>query len=152
MFIQGKGTTTEPQDYSFIDKTVEYGKTYFYRLKQLDLDGTFEYSAAIEVTIGAPRKFSLSQNYPNPFNPSTTIRYELPDPSNVTILIYDILGREVIQLVNEEQSFGKYQIIWNGKDNKGNDVASGLYLYRMVANVVKGNEQYLMTRKLLLLK
>ena len=72
------GTTTEPQSYSFIDENISAGK-YQYRLKQIDFDGTFEYSKTIEVEINPPTKFSLEQNYPNPFNPSTTIIFSMQD-------------------------------------------------------------------------
>ena len=73
-FVNGKGTTTETQSYSFVDENLASGK-YLYRLKQIDFDGSYEYSNIIEVEVNAPKKFSLEQNYPNPFNPSTIIGY-----------------------------------------------------------------------------
>jgi hypothetical protein len=76
-----------------------------------------------------PLQYQLDQNYPNPFNPSTTINYNLSAIGNVKIKIYDILGREVITLVNAQKPAGKYQAIWNGTDNFGNKVTSGIYFY-----------------------
>ncbi len=81
-----------------------------------------------------PTDFALSQNYPNPFNPSTIIEYELPRSTNIQLTIYDMLGRQVIQLVNEHQPAGRYNISWDGMNESGNSVAAGLYFCRMEAN------------------
>ena len=80
-----------------------------------------------------PAKFEVYQNYPNPFNPTTTISYSIPTGSFVSLKIYDILGREVRTLVNTEQKPGVYNTVWNGDNNFGNKVASGIYIYRVVA-------------------
>ena len=77
-----------------------------------------------------PTRFALFQNYPNPFNSSTTLHYDLPKPSSVVISIYDILGNEVIELVNEEQHYGYKKIIWNGENRAGNKVSPGVYFYK----------------------
>lgn len=100
-FIDGKGTTTEAQKYSFIDENVSEMK-YVYRLKQIDLDGTFSYSQEVEVDVVLPKSFSLEQNFPNPFNPVTTIRFNIPAESNVTLKIFNTLGEEVATLLNNE--------------------------------------------------
>ncbi|MBK7380203.1 MAG: hypothetical protein IPJ03_14635 [Ignavibacteriales bacterium] len=76
-FIPGFGTTTEPKSYSFTDENLSSGK-YQYRLKQIDFDGSFEYSNTVEVEVTSPTEFSLEQNYPNPFNPTTKIKYTIP--------------------------------------------------------------------------
>ncbi|MGK9476562.1 FlgD immunoglobulin-like domain containing protein [Melioribacter sp. OK-6-Me] len=93
-----------------------------------------------------PASFSLEQNYPNPFNPTTIITYTLPEMSEVQIKIYDILGREVRNLINEVKSAGKHSILWDGKDNSGNRVNSGTYFYQIKA----GN--FVQTRKMLMVK
>ena len=77
-----------------------------------------------------PTRFALFQNYPNPFNSSTTLHYDLPKPSSVVISIYDILGNEVIELVNEEQHYGYKKIVWNGENRIGNKVSPGVYFYK----------------------
>ncbi len=93
-----------------------------------------------------PTAFNVFQNYPNPFNPSTTISYAIPQQSNVLIKIYDMLGREVKTLVSEEQMPGVYNVLWNGDNNSGDNVATGIYLYRVVAD---NNVQ---VKKMILLK
>ncbi len=95
---------------------------------------------------GQPKKFELSQNFPNPFNPSTSIRYSVKDQSKVTITIYNLLGQEVRTLVNEIQTPGFRQVIWNGKDDNGRAVSSGVYLYRLRAG------DFVQSRKMLLMK
>ncbi len=78
-----------------------------------------------------PEQFWLSQNYPNPFNPSTTIRFNLPETDFVTLTVYDLLGREVKKLVNEQLFPGQYTVNWNGENRRGKKVASGVYFYRL---------------------
>jgi hypothetical protein len=131
-FIEGKGTTTEKQFYSFIDKNLAPGK-YQYRLKQIDFDGSFEYSNIVEVEVGIPDEFSLAQNYPNPFNPSTKIKYTVPQTPNpfgkgqgVRLIVYDVLGNEIATLVNEEKEPGVYEVEFDG-----NNLSSGIYIYQL---------------------
>ncbi len=143
-FVQGSGTTTEEHSYSYSDNP--QGEKIYYRLKQIDLNGGYTYSNIIEVDNLIPTEYSLSQNYPNPFNPSTVIKYQLPKSSNVTLEIYDLLGQRVCTLVNENQEAGKYNITWNGKNNFGNQVSSGIYIYRIKA----GN--FIAVKKMMLLK
>ena len=92
------------------------------------------------------RSYSLLQNYPNPFNPATTIRFEVPKPSHVTIKIYDVFGREVRTLVDHKFTAGMFTEIWDGKNNEHSPVASGMYLTRMQAN------EFVIVRKLLLVR
>ena len=139
-FVYGKGTTIESTDYNFVDEPITSG-FYSYRLKQLDFNGDYEYSNEFDVNFILADDFRLSQNYPNPFNPSTTIEYQIPQSSFVTIKVYDALGKEVVTLVNEEKPAGIHEVNFEPKD-----LTSGLYLYKISA---VGFEQ---TRKMLLLK
>jgi hypothetical protein len=97
-----------------------------------------------------PEKFALDQNYPNPFNPDTKISYSLSAPSVVTLTVFNILGQEVATLVNGNSAAGIFQAVWNGKDNLGRAVASGVYMYKLHATA--GSTEFLQTRKMLLLK
>jgi len=144
-FVEGKGTTTGQQFYSFIDENLSAGK-YQYRLKQMDFDGTYEYSNIVEVEINQPLEFSLTQNYPNPFNPVTKIKYAIPEEKSremkkVTLIVYDILGNEVATLVNEEQQPGVYEIEFDASN-----LSSGIYYYQFKAI------NYLETKKMIYLK
>jgi hypothetical protein len=96
--------------------------------------------------VALPIEFALDQNYPNPFNPSTTIRFALPSDATVRLSVYDILGREVRSLVNSEMAAGYHQMAWDGKNNKGTNVASGMYIYRIEAG------SFISTKKMMLLK
>lgn len=140
-FVEGAGTTTEPLTYSFTDGITSAGKVE-YRLKQIDFDGTYSYSSAVSVEIDAtPEEFSLQQNYPNPFNPETTIKFELPYTSFVNLSIYNLIGEKVATLVNEQLEQGVHFINF-----KGNNLASGLYVYRLSAGEVS------FTKTMMLLK
>jgi hypothetical protein len=140
-FVQGKGTTTEPTSYSYFDDVSEFiSNKIYYRLKQIDYNGNYEFSDEVEV-ITLPLDYSLSQNYPNPFNPVTKIKYEVPENTNVTLEVFDVLGRLIKTLVNENKSAGRYEVEFNASE-----LSSGLYFYKISAG---GFEQ---TRKMLLLK
>jgi hypothetical protein len=140
-FVAGFGTTTESKTYSFADNDLRNGN-YSYRLKQIDFDGTFEYSKIVEVEINIPESFELSQNYPNPFNPVTTIEFSLPeDAENVKLSVYDALGQKVIELVNGSLGIGRYSYQWDASK-----VASGLYIYKLQT------EKFTSTKKMMLLK
>jgi hypothetical protein len=143
-FVNGNGTTTEPQAYSFVDEKLSAGK-YQYRLKQIDFDGSFEYSNIIEVDISLPAEFSLEQNYPNPFNPSTSIQYAISSRQFVQLKVYDVLGNEIATLVNEEKPAGSYEVMFNPESSIRHP-ASEVYFYQLKA----GN--YLETRKMILIK
>lgn len=123
-FIEGNGTSAENHIYSFSDNALN-GNIY-YRLKQIDFNGKFEYSKTIEINSTLATNFVLSQNYPNPFNPSTIIEYQIPYSSFVTIKVYDILGKEVATLVNKNQKAGNYSVVFNGKN-----LSSGFYIYKL---------------------
>jgi hypothetical protein len=142
-FVDGYGTTTELKHYSFVDKDVKPGK-YFYRLKQIDLDGTFEYSKEIEIEVGLPIQFALEQNYPNPFNPSTIIKYSLPVTSKVSLKVFDILGNEVITLVKDEiKESGYHEIEF---DSHKINMSSGIYFYKFET------EKFISVKKMMFIK
>lgn len=128
-FIKGNGTTTEPKAYSFVDNHLNNvtGKLY-YRLKQIDYNGAFNYSEIVEVVIDLPLEYSLNQNYPNPFNPSTKIKYSVPEQNLVSIVVYGVTGEEIATLVNEVKEAGKYEIEFNALQ-----LSSGVYFYRMTS-------------------
>lgn len=128
-FIDGRGTTTEIKTYSYSDNDVTSGMSYNYRLRQIDYDGTASvYNLAETIVFGAPNKFALEQNYPNPFNPSTTITFSIPQKSEVSVKIFDILGKEITTLVNETKDAGKYDVNFNASN-----LASGVYFYSIKA-------------------
>ncbi|MBU0712867.1 CotH kinase family protein [bacterium] len=109
------------------------------------------YNEFIESNAGKfPESYTLYQNYPNPFNSITNIRYGIPERSNVDIKIYDLLGREIITLICKDQDTRYYNIIWDAKDRYGNNVTSGIYLYRIVAT--SGDRMVVKAKKLLLLR
>ena len=139
-FVEGQGTTTNTHHYTFQDEGLTPG-IYLYRLKQIDYDGTFEYSKEIEVEVGIPDKFSLSQNYPNPFNPGTKISWQSPVGGYQTLKIYDVLGNEVATLVNEYRNAGSYEVEFNSAG-----LSSGVYFYRIQVG------DFIETKKMVLLR
>jgi hypothetical protein len=139
-YVAGYGTTLEPKAYSFEDSKLETGN-YTYRLKQIDLDGSFTYSEEISVEVEIPLEFALEQNYPNPFNPSTIIKYSTAEDGFVKLSVYNLLGEEVASLVNENQKAGRYEVTFNAAN-----YSSGIYLYRLEIS------NYSSIKKMLLVK
>jgi hypothetical protein len=148
-FVQGAGTSDALLNYSFEDKNLPGVEKVYYRLEQVDLDGSVSRSNVIEVILGArmplPTEFAVNV-YPNPFNPSTTISYELPEGAPVTVVIYDVLGQQVRHLISQFNSAGRYQVQWDARDNQGRGVASGVYIARIDAGTST------LSQKMLLLK
>jgi photosystem II stability/assembly factor-like uncharacterized protein len=139
-FVIGNGTSTEKHEYTWSEKSLKEGK-YSYRLKQIDLDGSFEYSKSIDVSVETPDNFALFQNYPNPWNPSTNIKYSIPKASPVSIKVYGIPGDEIETLVNENKPAGNYELTFNAAN-----LPSGVYFYRIQAG------SFVETKKMTLLK
>jgi hypothetical protein len=139
-FVKGSGTTTEPRDYTYVDKNVLPGN-YTYRLKQVDFDGRFEYSDEVTASVSGPVSFDLSQNYPNPFNPSTTIRFNIAEQGQVKLAVYDMLGEVVAVLLNENIEPGSHQINFDASA-----LPSGAYFYKLQ----QGNS--VLVKKMLLMK
>ncbi len=128
-YIKGNGTSSEYHAYKFIDNKISKTGKFYYRLKQINLDGTFEYSKVINIALSSPGKFELSQNYPNPFNPITTISFNLPEKAIVTLRVYNILGQQVAVLLNGQKEAGVYQVNFDGAN-----LASGIYIYKLSTN------------------
>lgn len=127
-FVEGYQTTNSPKFYNFTDQPGSSEKLY-YRLKQIDNDGTFEYSNVVEMAEIVPKNFFLSQNFPNPFNPATTIEFSIPEQGFVTLKIYDMTGREVVTLFDGVMEPGFHSINFNALN-----IAGGNYLYKLKWN------------------
>jgi hypothetical protein len=139
-YVAGFGTTSEPKAYSFTDAKVAVGN-FTYRLKQVDFDGSYEYSNEINVDVTGPAQYSLDQNYPNPFNPSTLIKYSVAQDGFVNVSIFNLLGEKVATLVNSNIKAGSYEINFNASQ-----LSSGVYFYSIEASDFKA------VRKMLLMK
>ena len=144
-FVEGNGNSNSPKNYKYEDGNIQAGD-YYYRLKQVDTDGNFEYSKVVEInTANTSYTFALNQNYPNPFNPETIIKYEVSSYSQtkilVTLKVFNVLGSEIATLVNEEKPAGKYEVKFDGST-----LPSGIYFYRI------NTESYVATKKMNLVK
>ena len=141
-FREGKGTTTEPQYYSYEDDVTGMTATSLeYRLKQVDYNGNYCFSEIVAVNNLAPNGFVLEQNYPNPFNPSTNIKYAIAGKQLVLLKVYDVLGNEIATLVNEEKPTGTYEVEFNASY-----LSAGVYYYTIVT------DNFVQTKKMILLK
>jgi len=144
--MNAAGNSNTPKSYVYDDLRLQTGK-YKYRLKQIDVNGTFKYyDLKAEVEVGLPKDYKMSQNYPNPFNPTSKIDYELPFDSKVEIRIYDMTGREMSVLVNQQQTAGYYTVQFNGVS-----LSSGTYFYRIYAKSSSGKD-FSKTLKMVLVK
>jgi hypothetical protein len=144
-FVKGAGTSTTEHSYKFTDNSAINGTNY-YRLRQIDLNGEFVYTSAIEVNFASVNDFTLHQNYPNPFNPSTSIKFALPAPAKVNITVYDMMGSEVANLISKDFAAGSHQVEFNAAN-----LASGSYIYTITATSVDG-KMFKESRKMQLLK
>lgn len=140
-FVEGQGTVQMRTQYEFIDQDVQQAGQYLYRLRQTDYDGKTTMYGPVEFYYDSPESFALHNNYPNPFNPVTTIPFDIASDSRVSIIVYDILGRQISVLVNGQVPAGTYRAQFDGSR-----YASGVYFVRMVAD---GN---VMTKKMMLVK
>jgi photosystem II stability/assembly factor-like uncharacterized protein len=127
-FVKGNGTTTSTIAYSYLDKSIQKEGKYYYRLKQLDNNGSYKYSPVVEINLNAPSVFTLDQNYPNPFNPNTLISYSLPTSSNIKLIIYNTLGQTIKTLESGYKSAGNYSVSFNASS-----LPSGIYFYKLEA-------------------
>ncbi|MBN2412663.1 T9SS type A sorting domain-containing protein [candidate division KSB1 bacterium] len=136
--IHGAGTVFEKQHYTFEDKQIETGNTYFYKLESVDFKGKVTYCRSVSVSTKAntvvPVQHILQQNFPNPFNPSTTIKYTLVNDTHVQLDVYNMLGDFITQLVNENQGAGIYSLNWDARDDNGTHIPAGVYFYKFQTN------------------
>jgi len=140
-FVEGHGNSNSPKEYAFADENLSGVNTAYYRLKQIDNDGTYEYSPEVEVNFLSPSGYNLEQNYPNPFNPSTKIRYKIAKGEFVKLSVYNVLGKEIVNLVNSYQEPGSYSVVFYADNLPG-----GVYFYKLET------EHFVTTNKMLLLK
>lgn len=140
-FKNGYGNSNSVKDYTYTDKDITKNGMYYYRLKQIDNNGDFEYSNIVEVSVNIPIKFEVSQNYPNPFNPVTNISFNLPEASNVTLYIFNAIGQQIKTINAGYKEAGKHTIEFDGSS-----LNSGVYFYKVEA----GNNS--MIRKMALIK
>ena len=144
-FVHGKGTTTESSRYNYVDKNLT-GGFYYYRLKQIDLDGRYEYSKIVEVNFSVPTEYRVSQNYPNPFNPSTSIEFALPVEAKVIITLYNSIGEKVAEITNAEFNAGRHILDFNAAN-----LSSGTYIYTVSAEGIDGS-RFVQSNKMILMK
>jgi len=145
-FIDGKGTATQQNQYSYVDRNLQPRTEYSYRLKQIDFDGTYSYSSVINLGVSLPSVIVLDQNYPNPFNPVTKISFALPFKSKVSLDIYNLLGQKVMTLAEGELEEGTHSY-----DVNASGLSSGIYVYSLSATDENGLSSVI-TRKMTLLK
>jgi serine protease AprX len=128
-FVNAAGNSSSIKTYMFVDEFITSGK-YYYRLKQINLDGTFKYSSQVAITINNPAEFILSQNYPNPFNPSTKVKYSIPFNSNIKLVLYDVLGNKIGQIFEGIVEAGMHEAIITANDYS-DKLSSGIYFLKL---------------------
>lgn len=144
--LRAAGTAENGGVYSFIDNKVSSGRTYFYKIDAVSKSGAMEQIGGIlAVTVAIPKEFALYQNYPNPFNPTTMIRYDLKEPSDVQIQVFDILGRMVKSMIFQRDA-GTFET-----QIDMTDMASGIYHYRITA-VGKSGSNFISSKKMVLMR
>ena len=145
-FVQGKGTTTEKNNYSYVDNSISPNTIYSYRLKQIDFDGSYSFAGVVNLGKSLPLNFELAQNFPNPFNPTTKISFNLPVNSNVSLEIYNLVGEKVKDVYNGALEAGSHTYEVNGSD-----LSSGIYVYRLTVAAENGTN-FVASKKMTLLK
>ncbi|MBN1550904.1 choice-of-anchor D domain-containing protein, partial [bacterium] len=145
--LQGQGNTSSQTEYQFNDENVQPGVTYSYRLSDVSTKGDVNILDVISVTLdNLPEETAFLPAFPNPFNPQTKISYQLAESGRVEIAVYDLLGRKVSMLLNEEQRAGSYNIYWHGKDDAGRQTATGTYILQLIAGDVVKSQKVLLMR------
>lgn len=146
--VKASGTSTKEKSYTFTDMKLS-AKEYTYRLKMIDLDGSYSYSAVENTMVEIPQVFAVSQNYPNPFNPSTKIEYQVPADAKVRVELYNMTGEKIADLINKDHTAGYYSVELNAS---ARNLPSGVYIFRMIAQELKNGEHFSATKKMVLIK
>ena len=148
--LEGQGTVSHRTTYVYEDEGVEVDQVYDYRLADVDVHGNVEYHSlqlmGVSSSSNMPEQFLLYPNYPNPFNPVTTIRYDLPEDGNVSLVIHDVTGSVIRQLVKGRKEAGHHRLTWDGTNDQGRKVSAGIYLCSI------RNINYFYARKIILVK
>lgn len=139
-FVQGHGNSNSPKNYTYSDQPLG-DVTFKYRLKQIDFDGTYDYSPEVTVKLDDVKQFVLEQNYPNPFNPATTIRFSLPVATEVSISVFNLLGERVAQILNSNLNEGYHEVTFDGSS-----LTSGIYFYQLRAGDFKATKKFIITK------
>jgi len=140
-FVQGSGNSNSPKEYSYTDKLSSLNGKFYYRLKQMDNDGTTSFSKVVEVENLRPSTFDLRQNYPNPFNPSTVIKYQIPVDTQVTLKVFNVLGNVVATVVDGFRTAGEYSVNFNGSG-----LSSGVYFYKLEADNFSATKKFMLMK------
>jgi endonuclease I len=130
-FVPGSGTSNTTKYYSFADDQISLSGNYLYKLKQIDLDGSFTYSEVLTLNVAKPDETILYQNKPNPFNPSTKIEFKIQSAQKVILDVFDLKGERIVTLVNKDLQPGSYKFFFNGSE-----LASGIYFYRLITDKI----------------
>jgi len=145
--IEGALNSETRNDYSYTDDNVEADTEYFYWLADVATDGAMHHYGPISVLVtGAPKNYSLDQNYPNPFNPTTKISYTVKSDGFVSLVVYNMLGQIVQELVNHNQAAGTYAVQWNGLNSMGLRAPSGVYFYSIDVNGFTATRKMMLTK------
>ncbi|MBN2356399.1 S8 family serine peptidase [candidate division KSB1 bacterium] len=144
--IPGAGTTQNVHHYIYEDYGVDKGKRYYYKLMDVNYRGRVTYHGPIAVAVAPPEVFALQQNYPNPFNPSTRIAFSLPRNARTSLIVYNLQGQVIRTLFNQPMTSGRHEWVWDGRDDEGRQVPSGMYFYTLMS------EELHKTRRMQLVK
>ena len=145
--LKGQGNTSASTDYAFLDEDAPFGQVVQYRLSDVNTAGEAHVYDVLQITLEVrPEATVLKPAYPNPFNPETNIKYELAERAEVTLVVYDLLGRKVKTLVSQPQAIGSYDLFWHADDESGREVASGMYFLVLNAGKIVKTQKVTVVR------
>jgi hypothetical protein len=140
LMIPGAGTSERVHHYEHVDASITSGKTYYYKLADVSFNGVTTLHGPIPVQ-SAPKNFGLEQNYPNPFNPQTTIAFKIKEATEVELQIFNLRGQKVRTLLSQPVLPGEHATVWDGRDETGQLMPSGTYIYKLRANGFEENRK-----------